>query len=126
VPIAVGRLIRQQAEASAITPSAAAAHLLEEATRMDVEHQHSALIEATIERVLHARLERVDIMAYKAARESFRSRWILARLLALLGDRMPAEPTKPAEERASRLNTESYRKASASLGQPEDAWQEPS
>jgi hypothetical protein len=100
--------------------------LLEEATRIDIEHQHSALIEAAIERVLHARLERVDLMAYKAARESFRSRWLLARLLALLGDRLPGEPSKPAEERASRLNTESYRKASASLGEPEDGWAEPS
>jgi len=122
VPIAVGRLIRQRAEASGISPSAAAARLLEEATRIDVEHQHGALIEATIERVLHTRLERLDDLAARSAIHAYRGRWIVARMLALLGDRMPAEPSQGAAERASRLNTESHRKARAWLG--EDAWAE--
>src|SRR5689334_10258823 len=89
VPIAVGRLIRQRAEASSISPSAAAARLLEEATRIDVEHQHGALIEATIERVLHTRLDRVDDLAYRGAVQAYRSRWLLVHLLALLGDKLP-------------------------------------
>ena len=76
--------------------------------------------------MLHARLERVDVMAYKAARESYRSRWLTAALLELLGDRMPAKPGQAAIERAPQLNTESYRKARASLGAAEDGWQEPS
>jgi hypothetical protein len=84
------------------------------------------LIEATIERVLQARLERVDIMAYKAARESYRSRWPTATLIELLGDGMPATPGQAAVDRASMLNTESYRKARASLGESEDGWQAPS
>jgi hypothetical protein len=86
------------------------------------------LIEATIERVLQARLERVDIMAYKAARESYRSRWPTATLIELLGDGMPATPGQAAVDRASMLNTltESYHKARASLGESEDGWQAPS
>jgi hypothetical protein len=94
--------------------------LIEEGLRTGIEHQHATLIEATIERVLHARLERVDMMAYKAARESYRSRWLTATLIELLGDRMPAKPGQPAVDRASMLNTESYRKSRASLGEPED------
>jgi hypothetical protein len=84
-----------------------------------LEHQHLALIEATIERVLHARLERVDTMAYKAARESYRGRWLTVALVELLGVRMPANPGQAAVDRASQLNTESYRKARASLGESE-------
>jgi hypothetical protein len=124
VPIAVGRLIRQRAEASGITPSAAAARLLEEATRIDVEHQHSALIEATIERILHTKLERLDDLAARSAIQAYRGHWMLRRLMVLLGDRLPTEPSQAAQERISRLNTESHRKARTWLG--EDGWAEPS
>jgi L-rhamnose isomerase len=126
VPREVAAEIRDIAAARGLSVSAATGALLAEALRQNVEHQHGALIEATIERVLHARLERVDIMAYKAARESYRSRWLTAALLELLGDRMPAKPGQAAIDRASLLNTESYRKARASLGESEDGWQAPS
>jgi hypothetical protein len=126
VPRQVAVEIRRIAAERGISVSRAAAALLEESLRADVEHQHSALIEATIERVLHARLERVDMMAYKAARESYRSRWLVATLIELLGDRMPALAGQGAVDRASMLNTESYRKARASLGESEDGWQAPS
>ena len=120
VPIAVGRLIRQRAAAAGITPSAAAARLLEEATRIDVEHQHGALIEATIERVLHTRLGRLDDLAARSAIQAYRGHWMLRRLMVLLADRLVSEPSQAAQERISRLNTESHRKARAWLG--EEVW----
>jgi hypothetical protein len=106
--------------------SACVAVLLAEALRAPMEHTHASLIQATIERVLNARLERIDTHAYKAARESYRSRWLTAALLELLEDRMTAMPGQAAIDRASQLNTESYRKAGASLGEAEDGWQAPS
>ncbi len=116
VPIAVGRLIRQQAESVGITPSAAAARLLEEATRIDVEHQHAALIEAAVGRALGQRLERMEDLVARSAIHAYRGRWLVAALLGLLGDRLAAEPSQAAQERASRLNTESHRKARTWLG----------
>lgn len=110
VPREIAAEIREIAGSRGMSVSAATGALLVEALRINVEHQHGALIEATIERVLHARLERVDMMAYKAARESYRGRWLTAALLELLGDRMPAKPTQAAIDRASMLNTESFRK----------------
>jgi len=74
VPIAVGRLIRQQAESVGITPSAAAARLLEEATRIDVEHQHAALIEAAVGRALGQRLERMEDLVARSAIHAYRGR----------------------------------------------------
>jgi hypothetical protein len=126
VPRGLAAEIRDIAASRGVLVSAAVGVLLAEALRINVEHQHGSLIEATIERVLHARLERVDIMAYKAARESYRSSWLTVALLELLGERMPVKPGQAALDRASQLNTESYRKARASLGEAEDGWAAPS
>ena len=98
--------------------------LIREGLRAPIEHQHGALIEAAIDRAVGSRLARLEDLTHRASRESYRGRWLLAHLLALLGDRLPAEPSQSAEERASRLNSESHRKARTWLG--EDGWAEPS
>jgi hypothetical protein len=126
VSIAAGRMIRQHAADAGVTPSAAAARLLEEACRMNVEHQHGALIEAAIERVLHAKLARLEDLAVRAAIQSYRGRWLTLTELALLGDHMPASASAAAAERASQLNTESYRSAQEWLTESVNGWVEPS
>jgi len=124
VPREIAASVRELAAARGLSVSAATGALIAEALRINVEHQHGALIEAAIERAVGNRLARLEDLTHRASRESYRGRWLLARLLALLGDRLPAEPSQGAEERASRLNSESHRKARAWLG--EDGWAEPS
>ena len=120
----VGREVQRLAAERGLSLSATVAALVGEALLTPVEHQHGALIEAAMNRAVGQRLERLEDLTHRASRESYRSRWLVARLLALLGDRMPAEPSQGAEERASRLNSESHRKARSWLG--EDGWAEPS
>lgn len=124
VPPEVAAGIKRLAGSRGLSVSAATAALLTEALRMNVEHQHGALIEAAIDRAVGQRLARLEDLAARSAIHAYRGRWLLARMAALLGDRMPAEPSQGAEARASRLNTESHRKARAWLG--EDGWAEPS
>lgn len=110
VPIAVGRLVRQRAVEWDVTPSAAAAKLLEEATRVDVEHQHAALVEATVERVLRAEFGRLDALTTRAALQAYQGRWLVARLLALVPGLVP-EPSELQLRRAVELNRDGHRKA---------------
>jgi Ribbon-helix-helix protein, copG family len=124
VPRDLAAQIHELAAARGLSVSAATAGLLAEALRMNVEHQHGALIEAAIDRAVGQRLARLEDLAARSAIHAYRGRWLLARTVALLGDRMAAQPSQGAEERASRLNTESHRKARAWLG--EDGWAEPS
>jgi hypothetical protein len=129
VPNDVAREIQRLAGERGISVSACVAALLSEALRAPMDHQHASLSEATIERVLNTRLERIDTHAYKAARESYRSRWLTVALLELLGEHLPAKPDDAAIERASQLNTESYRdwrKKKRAAGEAEDGWQAPS
>jgi hypothetical protein len=124
VPREIAASVRELAAARGLSVSAATGALIAEALRIDIEHQHGALIEAAIDRAVGQRLTRLEDLAYRGAVQGYRGRWLLARLLALLGDRMPAEPSEGAEQRASRLNSESHRKARSWLG--EDGWAEPS
>jgi hypothetical protein len=124
VPREIAAEVRELAASRGLSVSAATGALIAEALRINVEHQHGALIEAAIDRAVGQRLGRLEDLAARSAIHAYRGRWLLARTVALLGDRMAAQPSQGAEERASRLNTESHRKARAWLG--EDEWAEPS
>jgi hypothetical protein len=67
VPRAVGRVIDQRAAEWGVTPSSAASRLLDEAIRINLEHQHGALIEAVIERSIAGSLERLGDLSVRAA-----------------------------------------------------------
>lgn len=113
----VGREVGRLAKERGLSMSATVAAVVGEALLTPMEHHHGALLEAAMDRAVGQRLARLEDLASRSAIHAYRGRWILARMLALLGDRMPSEPSQVAEERASRLNTESHRKARAWLGE---------
>jgi hypothetical protein len=120
----IGREVERLALERGVSKSAVVAALVGEALLAPIEHQHGALIEGAIERAVGRHLERLEDLTHRASRESYRGRWLVARMLALLGDRIPPAPSQAAEERASLLNSESHRKARTWLG--EAGWAEPS
>jgi hypothetical protein len=119
VPREVAAEVRDLAASRGLSVSAATGALLAEALRMNVEHQHGALIEAAIDRAVGHRLGRLEDLSARSAIQAYRGHWMLRRLMVLLGDRLTTEPSEAAQERVSRLNTESHRKARTWLGQDE-------
>lgn len=120
----IGREVERLAIERGVSRSAAVAALVGEALLAPIEHQHGALIEAAIDRAVGQRLARLEDLASRTARESYRARWLVATLTEFLGDRMPAAPSEAAQRRAHQLNSESHRKARSWLG--EDGWADPS
>jgi hypothetical protein len=87
VPAEVADLVQRQATQHGITPSAAAAALLQ-AARMQVEHQHAALLQASVEQTirqaLHSHLERIGELAFRGALHSDELRRQMRPVLAQL------------------------------------------
>jgi hypothetical protein len=110
--------IKELAASRGLSVSAAASALLAEALRMNVEHQHGALIEAAVERAIGHRMARLEDLAARAAIHAYRGRWMLTRQMVMQADGWKTEPSEAAQERISRLNTESHRKAREWLGEP--------
>ena len=74
VPAAVRAELDQLAQARGLTRSAAAAALLTEALRIDVEHKHGALIEAAVQAAVRRELDRLGELMARAALDSDETR----------------------------------------------------
>jgi AcrR family transcriptional regulator len=97
LPVGEVRAVQRLAAEWGISPSAAASRLVQEALRADVEHQHSALIEAAVERVVRQALERVGDLAFRAALDRDETRrLVVALLFSVLG----SEPAKALRREA--------------------------
>ena len=85
VPREVGQEIQRLAADRDLSVSACAAALLLEALRVGVEHEHGALLEATVERTLRqclsAHVERLGDLAFRAALDSDETRRLVVALL---------------------------------------------
>jgi hypothetical protein len=81
LPAGEARAVQRLAAEWGVSPSAAASRLVQEALRADVEHQHSALIEAAVERAVGRALERVGDLAFRAALDSGEGRRLVSSVL---------------------------------------------
>src|SRR5919199_1357496 len=81
LPTGEVRAVQRLAAEWGISPSAAASRLVQEALRADVEHQHSALIEAAVERAVRQAFERVGDLAFRAALDGDETRRLVLALL---------------------------------------------
>ena len=94
LPPAIADELRQAAAARGLSLSAAAAVLLAEALRADVEHKHGALLEAAVERTIREamgrHLERIGELAFRGALHSDELRRQMRPLLAHLFDQETA------------------------------------
>ena len=95
VPREAAQEIQRLAAARDLSVSACAAALLMEALRIDLEHEHGALLQATVERTvrqcLSAHIERLGDLAFRAALDSDETRRLV---VALLFKALGSEPTK--------------------------------
>ncbi len=82
VPAVVRAELDQLAGARGLTRSAAAAALLTEALRIDVEHKHGALIEAAVQAAIRHELGRIGELAARTALDADDTRRLVYHLLA--------------------------------------------
>jgi hypothetical protein len=81
LPPAVADELRQAAEARGLSQSAAAAVLLTEALRADVEHKHGSLIEAAVQGAIRRELGRIGELTARSALDTDETRRLVYHLL---------------------------------------------